>query len=579
MRYSRFTLARLLRVLVVPLMVAVPPFYWVALANQRASLSPLGRDQGIFQYVAWALSRGAVDYRDVRDVNGPLTHLVHRVLLGLGGADERTFRWLDLVLTGIAFAITGACLPGIGSRSSRSGPRWLERAGWGIAAWVVLGGQYLLYKYWDLAQRESFFDWFLLPSLCLQLVAQAPWTRGRALQGRLLALSGGLSMVPWFGKPTYALFTILQLAVLSWSEGLALPRRRAVACFGLGGAVGAASQLGFLFVSGDAAAFFRIQLADVPAMYRFIWPRSAEDILSGSAAATLAVYAVVGALVLTLLVLYGEMPSRVMTIALAPGVAFASVVAQGKGFPYHYHPVTATLSLQWLVFVAWLGERTRVTQRAKAAWRLVPALAATLLAMHVALSMPDSPHVRDTWLMWGASTPEDRESAEYFAHFPETDFYPYELRLGASYLRSHTKPEDRVQTYGMDAYLLFLARRLSATPYIYAYDLNADAALYGGTGGRPDGPQSEHIRAIRDAHEEDMLRQLQASPPAAFAFLDGAPLLSEKDAEHDFERHCRRAAGWVGEHYRETAHFGHVHVWLREDLAQREPPGQVESPP
>lgn len=166
-------LARLLRQLVVPLTLALPPLYWVALATERASLTPLGRDQGIFQYVAWAVSRGAVDYRDVRDVNGPLTHLVHLALLALGGADEHRFRCLDLALTGAAFAVTGACLPGL---CGRQRPARLERAAWAGAAWVMLSGQYLLYKYWDLAQRESFFDWFLLPSLGLP---SSPRGRGR----------------------------------------------------------------------------------------------------------------------------------------------------------------------------------------------------------------------------------------------------------------------------------------------------------------------------------------------------------------------------------------------------------------
>jgi len=80
------------RALVLPLIIALPPLFWVIDATDRASLTTLGRDQGIFQYVAWALEQGAVDYRDVRDVNGPLTHLVHRVLLALGGADEHRFR-------------------------------------------------------------------------------------------------------------------------------------------------------------------------------------------------------------------------------------------------------------------------------------------------------------------------------------------------------------------------------------------------------------------------------------------------------------------------------------------------------
>ncbi len=106
------------------------------------------------------LTQGDRDYRDIRDVNGPLTHLVHRLFLALGGADEHRFRVLDLVVTGATFALVGACLPGLRKRRA---PDCVERVAWAFAAWVVLSGQYLLYGYWDLAQRESFFDWFMLP--------------------------------------------------------------------------------------------------------------------------------------------------------------------------------------------------------------------------------------------------------------------------------------------------------------------------------------------------------------------------------------------------------------------------------
>ena len=113
---------------------------------------------------------------------------------------------------------------------------------------------------------------------------------------------------------------------------------------------------------------------------------------------------------------------------------------------------------------------------------------------------------------------------------------------------------------------MFLAERLSATPYIYAYDLDVDAALAGGTGAVPDDTQSARIRELRDAHETDLLARLEARPPAAFVFLDGSPLLSEFDAWNDFEAHCLRAAPWASAHYREAARFGHDHVWLRNDL-------------
>ncbi len=343
--------------------------------------------------------------------------------------------------------------------------------------------------------------------------------------------------------------------------------------------LGALSQLIGLVATGDAAAYAHIQLVDVPAMYRFIWPRAAADIFSIPWDAQQTIYAFSGAVVLLCLVLLGEMPRRVLAVALLPVAAVVGVVAQAKAFPYHFHPVTAGVHLQWLLFAAWLAERTRVARRDRALVRLVPIAFGVVVALQVATSMEDSPHIRATWEIWGASTPADRSTKEYFARFPETDFFPWEMRQTAEYLREHTQAEDRVQTYGMDPYVLFLARRLSATPYIYAYDLDADAALSGWTGGRPDDDQITHIRALRDAHEADLLARLSAHPPAAFVFLDKSPLMARDDAWDDFEEHCPTAAAWVHGRYREAVRFGHDHVWLRDDIAPAEVVPTDEEPP
>ncbi len=77
----------------------------------------------------------------------------------------------------------------------------------------------------------------------------------------------------------------------------------------------------------------------------------------------------------------------------------------------------------------------------------------------------------------------------------------------------------------------------------------------------PDQAQQAAIRAIRDAHEADLLARLDARPPAAFVFFDGAPLISTSDAWDDFERHCPTPRQWVSSRYREAARFGHDHVW------------------
>ena len=573
--HKRASVLRALMSVVAPLTVALPPLFWVADATRRASLTPLGRDQGIFQYIAWALSRGVRDYRDVRDVNGPLTHLIHVFFLRLGGADEHRFRLLDLAVTTLAFAFVGACLPGVLARPGRAARRvtLTERAGWALASWVVLSAQYLAYVYWDLAQRESFFDWFMLSSVALQLVAQSP-TRARSGEdgakrhSRLLYVVGALSVIPWFGKPTYVLFTFVQLLTLAIDRDIRLPGLARFRAFGIGAAVAAASQLVLLAIYGDLGAYARIAFVDVPAMYRFIWPRAAFEIFSQQWFASDAIFGITGGVTIVGLIAHGQLPRRALAVALVPACGLLSVIAQAKGFPYHFHPVTAGIALQWIVLVAWLWETCRALPRRRALARALPFVASACLALRVATEMEDSPHIKDTWIVEGGATPELRETPEYFAGFPEPDYFPWDMRLAAEYLRAHTEPAERVQTYGMDPYVLFLAQRLSATPYIYVYDLDADAALTGGTGAVPDDEQQGRIRAIRDAHERDMLARLQLDPPAAFVFLDRSPLMSVPDAWADFAMHCPSSATWVSGMYREAAVFGADHVWMRRDRAQ-----------
>ncbi len=591
--FARSVGVRLKRALVLPLIVGLAPLFWVLDGTERASLTTLGRDQGIFQYIAWALLKGEVAYRDVRDVNGPLTPLVHLLFLQLGGADEHRFRVLDFAVTALVFGFVGACLPGIANRGRVS---WLERAGWAVASWVVLQGQLLLYLYWDLAQRETFFNWFMLASVALQLVAQRALARDEARQegagiagllraSPLLMLTGALSVIPWFGKPTYALFTFAQIAAILFDRDLRIGRGRAFLIFAIGGALGAASQIGFLLAYGDVRAFLRIYLVDVPAMYRFMLPRSAEEILALQWGGPTAAMALGSSLVLLGLIWDRQMPRRALAVALVPLAGLAGVIAQHKGFPYHFHPVTAGVHLEWLLLVVWLWERYRgvgAAAEARAAdepsesagvarfLRFVPFAAGALLSIKVASSLTASPHITNVWILGKAQTAEERASHDYLVYFRDHDFFPWELHQTADYVRAHTKPSDRVQIYGMDPYVLFMSERLSATPYIYAYDLNADAALGGSwmpNGLRPNGFESARIRAMREEHVRDMLAKLKAREPAAFIFFDKSPLISHESAWEDFADQCPEAAAWVAERYVETAAFGEDHVWLKKDVA------------
>lgn len=523
--------------------IALPGLWYVLDETRRASFTTLGRDQGIFQYIAWAVRQGEVLYRDIRDVNGPVVTMVHIVFQWLGGEDEHRFRTLDLLFTGLSFAVAGALVAGKA--------RWTERLAWALAAWTACSAQYLSYGFWDTAQRESFLDWFVLVSLALWFAAD----EARSRKGMLLVAAAGFtSFIPWLGKPTFALFTLSQVAALLFERD----RKRRLGVFLAGGAAGLLVPFLFLIAVGDLRAWFRITFVDVPAMYRFIWPRPASVILGLVGYKAIFVYATVTTVVTLGLVARRVLPPRMLPIAAMPLLGVVSMLVQAKGFPYHFHPITLGTTFCWVATAAALRGR----------WPLVTLAGALAVGVHAARLASWSPYPP-------LPAPDEAlESGSRLAYFDRVDYFPEQLRQTAALVQEKTKPTDRVQTYAMDAYLLFLARRLSATPYIYAYDLNADAALWGAydEGGlHPTEPQRAVIRRMRDAHIADLTRAMKERPPAAVVLVSLSPLMTSKDALTDFERHCPEAADYMHEHYTDLG--GHPSsVWLRSDLAAPDPP-------
>lgn len=550
---------------IVPLVLTLVPLFWVIDASHRVTLTTIGRDQGIFQYIAWAVRDGAVDYRDVRDVNGPLVHLIHLVMQKLGGGDEQRFHLLDLIATGTSFAIVGALLPGVVSGRR---PKTSERALWALATWVILSAQYFLYSYWNQAQRESFSDWFLLPSIALQIARP-----NRASAFRRVTIVAALSTLTWFGKSSFVVFTVMQFGVLLLDRDLDLTRRDRVKAFVLGGVLGGVVPLLYLFRYGDILAYLQVTVRDVPQVYRFIWARSAREILGDEGPLADATFGLTVAALLCALIAQRTLPRRMLALALAPVCGLTSAIVQHKGFDYHFHPLTATTHIGVLLMLLVLWEKYRFAPEKRATGRYIALGVTAAYTLFVATAMKTSPLTRNVWILGGGETPEDRSGQEYFDTFKTNDFFPWEIRQGARYLSDVTSEHARVQVYGMDPYLLFLAGRRSATPYIYAYDLNADAALEGGWSNRPTWIESERIRAWRRDHERDLLARLEATPPEAFVFIDRAPLTSWPDAWEDFKHCCKDTSRWVAEHYHAGRSFGEVHVWLRDDLPVKDAEG------
>jgi hypothetical protein len=261
-----------------------------------------------------------------------------------------------------------------------------------------------------------------------------------------------------------------------------------------------------------------------------------------------------------------ELPRRALVIALAPICGIVNVIVQHKGFGYHFHPLTASTHIAFLLVVAMLWERYRAVARRTPLGRVAAIVVCVAYALEVTASMKGSPHIQNVWILAGGETPARRSYEEYFNTFKTHDFFPWEMRQAAAYLAEKTSKDARVQVYGMDPSLLFLAGRRSATPYIYAYDLNNDAALDGGWSNQPSEGDLYRIRLARDKHEKDLLERLRAAPPEAVVFIDNSPLVSYPDAWEDFRHCCSESAQWVASNYHPAKSFGEMRIWLRDDL-------------
>ncbi len=541
------------------LIVALPAAYVVARAAYLASFTTLGRDQGIFQYIAWAMTQGDVDYRDVRDVNGPLIHGLHRLLFVLGGADEHRFRILDLVISFSVFGLAGAAVPGAGP--NRAPPSMLQRASFGLLAAVLLGGQYLRYLAWDLAQRESMCDWFVLGA-----AAAFAWEKGRP---RRFFVAGLLLGLACFGKPTYVVFAFfgaLQTLVL---PGEGESRKRNLLRYAAGALSSAVLALVYLASVGDVGAFLRIYLVDAPRMYAFIWPHTARELMELGWVAHPAKIGAAAAGLGALLALVRVLPRRAWFVVAMPVGGLVSVYLQKKGFPYHLHPVTAGAALIGVASFGALVDALRAPdapkRRLRNLWAVLTVGLGVFLAVHEVAAMRGSPHLMNPWTAELGASPEGRISKAYLDRFKMWDFFPYEMRETADYLKAHTAPDARVQLYGMDPYVLFLAERRSASPYIYAYDLNTDAAFNGAMETLPV-PKNEAaaavIRDMGDAHARDLLERLGAHPPAAWVLFDHAPLSSYETGKEDLEKTQPAVFAFLAARYREEANFGEIHVYL-----------------
>jgi hypothetical protein len=534
--------------------LALMPASW-ALYSQTFGI--LARDHGIFMYVAWALRQGEHAYRDIHEINGPLPHAYYMLLQALGGEDEHRFRVLDTLLIVAVYIGASMTLPRwIGLKVERA---W-EHAVWAAAGVAALGTQYVRYDWWHSGQREALYAVLVYSSLAVQSIGHT--TRNKKLATRMFFLAGIATALPWFGKPPCAIFTVFQIAVLIYDrKTLPIAWKRAVVAAIVGAVVVGLAMLGFLLVFADISRGIAL-MTKVPNLHHTIW----NETIVGSYKAfhngpTLDWAAVSFVSFLAAYRLF-KLP-RVSLLALVlPVGGFIVFAGQGKAFPYHLHMLTLGTAIAQLVVIGAFARRPEPWVFAGGT------ILSLLLGFKSANDSIVSPSIHGKWAKNGATAPQ-RESRAYFDRFPWGDYFPNDMRDAAAFLQVKTFPSERVQIYGFDPYFLFLSRRLSASPVIYGFELNVDAALKGGPGAKPSPELKDWLVQYRDDAENLVLTDAEAQPPAAFAMFDRAPFTFPPDATRDFEEHCPKLYKFLQEHRYVGATFGTIHLMVRPDVMAR----------
>jgi glycosyltransferase 2 family protein len=513
----------------VTLLLIVPCAWWLIPLVRVYALLPLARDQLIFQYTAWAIDHGQRLYRDIHDVNGPLITGLHWLAQAFGGAEDAVLRGQDLALQSVLFAGLGALLPELVGEL----PRWSERVRWAAITLAGLLASYLRDDFWNTLQRESSCFALVLGSCMLQVIALRPHYR-RA--GLWLLAAGFVGGIAWLGKPSFVLFAPFQVFALllgtRWTRALALS---------LGFALGAGSMFAVASSYGDMRIWLRLMSHDVPRAYRFLPALGFGELWQRSLGAPLLLaFALV--LVGSYLLYTRRIAARALPLVLLALPAFGNVIAQGKGFLYHYEPVHVATHLAALLAVL-------------ASWHTAQRVIAALLFTIWTTNAVATSSAQEAVVMLDPTHPWRQHLRLRLREFSTPDFRLEDDRDVAEYLLDTTAEDERVQIFGMDPAILFRARRLSATPYIYGWDVALQTAFDSAHRVGASEPQLHALRAIASERCADFTRRLESQPPSRFAISDVGVFL-QPSPRVALDTHCPRAFEFIRTHYRLDRHIG-----------------------
>ena len=273
---------------------------------------PVVGDATIFHFIAGQMKMGAVPYRDIIDINMPLTYDIHAAVVAIGGMSDVAWRVFDLTATAVLSALILMLV----------GP-----AGGAVAILAVLAVliAHLLHSAYAAGQRDFLMS---IPAVAAALVS-AKAAEDHKRRWLYLLLAGAFAMIAASIKPSGILLLFLPASAtrLRWREMILI-------------IVGAASVgflvFGTLAVQGGLGAFVT-SVPELLPLYASIrgGPRSVPAILKA-----VAWMAPIGGLaVAAALGIAAPKPPRVRVMIGLAAFGLIHLLAQRKGWSYHFYPL------------------------------------------------------------------------------------------------------------------------------------------------------------------------------------------------------------------------------------------------
>jgi hypothetical protein len=296
--------SRLLAAFNLPLAVVAGWLLW------RSLDWPLIGDGTLFHFIASQIKLGAVPYRDIADVNMPLTYAIHLAIISIGGMSDMAWRAFDLIAAAIMSALVLALV-------------WPAGRAAAITATLTVLIMHLMMGPFCAGQRDYLMS---IPALAVALLS-AKVAENKNHRRLCLVLAGAFAMTAASIKPSGIILALLPaLAVkLTWRDMVSIAA----------GAAGVALLVfGTLAAIGGLGAFVTMLLTLMP-LYTSLDDRSALGIL----AAVTWLGPIAGLGVAAALGMTAAKPPRLRAMIGLTVFGLIHLLVQRKGFSYHAYPL------------------------------------------------------------------------------------------------------------------------------------------------------------------------------------------------------------------------------------------------